>query len=49
MSEMSNTQATNVYYVYVVMATYSLMEDSDIYSKTYGSLWQYYRDEPALD
>ena len=40
MSKMNNTQATNVYYVYVVMATYSLMEDSDIFSKKYGSLWQ---------
>ena len=27
---------------------YSLTEYSDNYSKTSGSLWQYYRDEPAL-
>ena len=27
----------------------NLIEYSDIYSKTSGSLWQYYRDEPALD
>ena len=25
------------------------MMNSDAYSKTSGSLWQYYRDEPALD
>ena len=25
------------------------MEYSDVYYKTSGSLWQYYRDEPALD
>ena len=25
---------------------YNLMEYSDAYSKTSGSLWQYYRDEP---
>ena len=31
------------------MPMYSLLEYSDAYSKTSGSLWQYYRDEPALD
>ena len=30
------------------MLTYNLIEYSDNYSKTSGSLWQYYRDEPAL-
>ena len=25
------------------------LEYSDAYLKTSGSLWQYYRDEPALD
>ena len=33
----------------VVMPMYNLIEYSDAYSKTSGSLWQYYRDEPALD
>ena len=28
---------------------YNLIEYSDAYSKTSGSLWQYYKDEPALD
>ena len=28
---------------------YNLIEYSDNYSKTYGSLWQYYRDDPNHD
>ena len=28
------------------MVTYNLIEYSDIYAKTSGSLWQYFRDEP---
>ena len=28
---------------------YNLVEYSDNYSKSPGSLWQYYRDEPYLD
>ena len=28
------------------MPVYNLIEYSDNYSKTFGSLWQYYRDEP---
>ena len=31
------------------MPIYNLIEFSDTYPKTSGSLWQYYRDEPALD
>ena len=31
------------------MPMYNLIEYSDVYSNTSGSLWQYYRDEPALD
>ena len=30
----------------VVMSMYNLMHFSDTYSKTYGSLWQYYKDDP---
>ena len=30
------------------MPTYDLMECSDNFSKTFGSLRQYYRDEPPL-
>ena len=28
---------------------YGLIEYSDNYSKTSGSLWEYYRDEPVLN
>ena len=31
------------------MPMYNLIEYSDTYVKTSGSLWQHYRDEPALD
>ena len=31
------------------MSMYNLIEYSDNYSKTSGSLWQYCRDEPALN
>ena len=31
------------------MPMHNVIEYSDVYSKTSGCLWQYYRDEPALD
>ena len=31
------------------MLMYNLIEYSDAYSKTSGSVWQYNKDEPALD
>ena len=33
----------------VLMPMFNLIEYSDIYSKTPERLWQYYRDEPALN
>ena len=33
----------------IVMPMYNLIEYSYAYLKTSGSLWQYYRAEPALD
>ena len=33
-------------YIDVVMLMYNLIEYSDNYPKTSGSLWQYYRDDP---
>ena len=33
----------------VVRPTYNLIEYSDNYSKSCGSLWEYYRDEPFLN
>ena len=47
-SEINNTQIYNAKGIHVVMPMYNLIEYSDNYSKTSGSLWKYYRDEPAL-
>ena len=44
-SEINNTQVDNAKDLDVVMLMYNLIEYSDNYSKTLGSLWQYYRDE----
>ena len=43
MSEINNTQIDNAKDIDVVMPMYNLIEYSDSYSKTSGSLWQYYR------
>ena len=32
----------------LIMPVYNLIEYSDNYSKTSGSLWQYYKDIPAV-
>ena len=48
-SKTNNTQIDNAKDIDVVMSMYNLIEHSDNYSKTSGSLWQYYRDEPALN
>ena len=48
-SEISNTEIENERDLDIVTLTYNLIECSDIYSKTSGSLWQYYRDKPAFD
>ena len=45
-SEISNTQVDNAKDLGVVMPVYNFIENDDNYSKTSGSLWQYYRDEP---
>ena len=45
-SEINNTQLDNAKYIGVVMPMYHLSEYSYNYSKTSGSLWQYYRDDP---
>ena len=42
-TEVNNTQMENTKYIDVVM---NIIEDSENYSKTSGSLWQYYKDEP---
>ena len=45
-SEINNTQVDNAKDIYIVMPMYNLIEYSDNYVKTTGSLWQYFRDEP---
>ena len=41
--EINNTQIDNTKDRDILMPTYNLIECSDNYSKTSGSLWQYYR------
>ena len=48
-SEINNTQADNAKDIDIVMSIYNLIEYSDNYSKTSGSLWQYCKDIPAAD
>ena len=48
-SEINNTQIDNAKDIDVVMPMYDLIEYSNNYSKTSGSLWQYCRDERFLD
>ena len=45
-SEVNNTQVDNAKDIDIVMPMYNLIEYSDNYAKTSGSLWQFYRDEP---
>ena len=44
-SEINSAQIDNDKDIDVVMPMYNLIEYSDNYSKTSGSLWQYHRDE----
>ena len=44
-SEINNIQIDNRKDIDIVMLLYNLLEYSDNYGKTSGSLWQYYRDE----
>ena len=48
-SEINNTQVDNAKDIDIVMPMYNLIEYSDNYAKTTGSLWQYFRDEPDGD
>ena len=45
-SEIDNIEIDHAKNIYIVMSMYNLIEYSDNYSKTSGSLWQYYKDEP---
>ena len=48
-SEINNTQVDKAKDIDIVMFMYNLIEHSDNYSKTLGSLWQYCKDIPAVD
>ena len=48
-SKINNNDIDNAKYIDIVMPMYNLIEYSDNYSKTSGSLWQYYEDIPAVN
>ena len=48
-SKTNNTQIDDAEYIDIVMPMYSLIEYSNNYSKTSGSLWQYCKDIPAVN
>ena len=45
-SRTSNTDIDNAQDIDIVLSSYNLIEYSNNYSKTCGSLWQYYKDYP---
>ena len=45
-SRINNTDIDNAHDIDIVMPMYNLIEYNDNYSKTCGSLWQYYKDDP---
>ena len=45
-NRINNTEIDNAKDIDIVMPMYSLIEYSDNYLKTSGSLWQYYKDDP---
>ena len=47
-SEINNTQVDNAKDIDIVMPMYNVIEYSGNYLKTCGSLWQYFKDVPAV-
>ena len=45
-SRINNTDIDNAQNTDIVMPMYNLIEYSDNYSRTSGSFWQYYKDDP---
>ena len=45
-SRINNTDIDNAKNIDIVIPMYNLIEYSDNYSKTSGTLWQYYKDDP---
>ena len=48
-SEINNTQVYNANNIKVVMPIYNLIEHSHTYLQACGCLWQYLRDESAVN
>ena len=48
-SKINNTQTDNTEYINIVMPMYNVIEYTNNYSKTSGSLWQYCKEIPAVD
>ena len=48
-SKINNTQIDNAEYIDIVMPKYNLIEYSENYSKTFGSLWQYCKEIPTVN
>ena len=48
-SKINNTQIDNAEYIDIVMSMYNVIEYSNNYSETSGSLWQYCKEIPAVD
>ena len=48
-SKINNTQIDNAEYIDIVMPMYNLIEYSDNYSKSSGSLWKYCKDIAAVN
>ena len=46
MSRINNTDIDNAQDIDILMPMHNLIEYSDNYSKTSGSLWKYYKDDP---
>ena len=48
-TETDNTEIDNAKDIHIAIPIYNLIEYGDIYLKTSGSFWQYYRDEPNVN
>ena len=48
-SKINNTQIDSAEYIDIVIPMYNLIEQSDNYSKAFGSLWQYCKEIPVVN
>ena len=49
LTEINNSQVDDTQKIDIVMPIYNVVANSGAYLKKLGRLWQYYRDEPALN